>query len=457
MVGTAENEEDLVLRDDELDTAVREVVRGLAERKTGGQNALSRSIGSAENRVNRFVNNERDLKVKELCQVVGSLGPSAVVFLELVRLKLRQPTSQEVMRYLGLPNGPADDPFLAEIEELAARGGDRDPGPRVEELKELDDLRFAGAVAAQERVETVCRELTAGLNGPESGRARHELALAVGIWSTIARTTGKKEPAATAYALAFEVAGPKNLEAEAILRSRSSYLLIDLGHPGFAFNFLNAAAEYYLITNNRERYGTCLVDRAIALIKQREFEKAEEALRNALKLLPTEEWRFRASAYHGLSVCAEGRKDLPAARELLEQAANEYGCRHDSMLAQIYRTQGRFAVAQDLLMEASGPFRRAAAILSECGQPFEGELALLDVAEIAVQQKDATELRTLGREFLERVPRNSHNRSAKEALIRLANSCLWGSPAECRAAIESCREKLLDASKSYLLPAFTHR
>lgn len=456
MVGTAENEEDLVLRDDELDSAMREVVRSLAERKAGGQNALSRSIGSAENRVNRFVNNERDLKVKELCRVVDSLGPSAVVFLELVRLKLRQPTSQEVMRYLGLPNGPADDPFLAEIEELAARGGDGDPGPRLEELKDLDDLRFAGAPAAQQRLEIVCRELTTGLCGPAADRSRHELALAAGLWATIARTTGKKEPAATAYALAFEVAGPKNGEAEAILRSRASYLLMDLGHSGFAFNFLNAAAEHYLITNDRERYGTCLVDRAIALIKQGELEKAEVALTNAVGLIPMAEWRYRVAAHHCLATCAEQRS-LGLARGHLDHAIHEYGTRKDSTLGQFYWTRGRYDLAAGNLQSASQCFRQASSILSVFGQPFEGELTLLSVAEIAVQRRDATERRSLGREFLDSVPKNSFDRSAKEALIGVANCLLWNSnTAECLAAIESCRGKLLASGKHYL-PAYTHR
>ncbi len=445
----------------DLDLAVREVIRELTDKRKGGQAELSRILGSAENRLNRFVQGQRDLKFRELCTVVAELGPNAAVFVELVRLRLRSPEPEDVMRYLGLPNGQIEEPFLAELQQLLATepraAASKDPGSRRDELRELDDLRFTGAAAAQERTEVVIRELQAGLHGAGAALVRHELALAIGLWATICRCTGRKEAAASAFAIAFELVNEsKDREALAILRSRASYLLIDLGHPGFAFSFLNAAAEHFLVSFNRERYGTCLVDRAIALIIQGEDNQAEEALHTALDLLPAEEWRYRAAAFHSLSICAEKRREFTEARRLLDAAISEYGPRRASTCGQFYRAQGRHALVEGRLEEAAAAFRKAAEVLGELGEPFEGELALIEVAEIAVRRGQTTELKQLGREFLAAVPKNSHSRLAKEALIRLANHLLWGSVEDCLISIEACREKLKEAGRIYLLPPFVH-
>ena len=445
---------------EDLGAAIREVVELLAAKRNGGQAELSRALGSADNRINRFVTGKRDLTIDELSKLVDALGRDPAIFLELVRLRLPVPGPAAVMRFLGLPNGQTEEPFLLELEQLIATVPSEslvDSGSRREELKELDDLRFAGAAAAEERTEFVCRELVAGLGGSAAGRARHELALALGLWAAIARCTGRREAAASAFALAFKlVENPKDRDAEAILRSRASYLLIDLGHPGFAFLFLNAAAEHFLVSFNRERYGTCLVDRANALMMQGEEEQTEVALLTALDLLPPEQWRYRAAAFHTLSLCAEQRQEFGKARQLLESALREYGARRDSIRGQFYRAQGRQAVREGLLKEAAQAFRKAADCLAELGQPFEGELALIDFGEILAKRKKMTELRQLGRDFLEKIPKNSHSRVAKEALLRLANSLLWGSLEECLAALEACRGKLKEAGKHFLVPTFPH-
>ena len=446
---------------EDLSAAIREVVELLAAKRNGGQAELSRALGSADNRINRFVSGKRDLTIDELSKVVDELGRDPAIFVEMVRLQLPVPGPAAVMRFLGLPNGQTDEPFLLELEQMigTARSDSAfDPGPRKEELKELDDLRFAGAAVAQERAEIMIREMAAGLGGPVDERVRHELALAIGLWAAIARATGRKEASASAYAFAFElIAEPKDCEAEAILRSRASYLLIDLGFPSFAVSFLNPAAEYFLISLKHAQFGTCLVDRAVALIIKGDADQAEVALRTALNLLPREEWRYRAAAFHSLAACAEKRQNWPQARQLLDSAVREYGTRRDSICGQFYWAIGRHAVTDGRFNEASTAFRKAAEILSDLGEPFEGELALLDVAEVAAKRQKLTELQQLGHEFLAKLPRNSHSRSAKDILIKLSNVLLFGSLKEIHAAIESSRERLKELGKLYLLPSFTHR
>lgn len=439
-----------------LNAAVRRVVKDLqAGRYSLAE--LSVELGSAENRLSRFVNGSRDLKVGELLSLLEIIHIPVPLFLALILAQLPELPPAATIEYLCLTANAPPVPFLVDLEGRLKGGGiPTGKGSRVQELAELDDIRFLGALAARRQLEEVCRDLATDVGaGSDLGQLRQELGYGIGLWATISRTLGEKKEAAKGLAFAFGTTQPSDLELTGVLKQRTAYVLADFGHLSFALGFVGQAAEIFAFEGHLGRLALCLVDRAILSIKKGDWEAAESALQSALSRLPTTEWRNRVAAFHSLATCCERRGDMAAAQNWLDKAAAEYSSREDGLLGQLLWAAGRHAFLARMPEEAVLRLNKAVRILSELGQPFEAELALLDLIEVRFSSTPGADMRGLGQALLGRLSKCSHSRIATDALIALGNELVWGTPT--LAAIKKSRNELARAGGLVPPPAFSCR
>ena len=441
---------------EQVSQAVRDSFRELMAGRYN-QSELSEAMGSAANRISRFVGGKRSLTVDESLRLLGLLRTDPALFLQLVRSHLPMPTPASAIRQLCLPPNSAPEPFLLEISARLSspRPFSAEATSRQAEIDELDHLRFAGALAARDQLERVCLELAQEVaSGTESDRAHRELVRGLGLWATISRTLGEKEAAGQAYVLGFELVHADDREGLALLRKRAAYLLIDCGYPHFALEFLSQATEHFLLARQELEFAMCLVDRGIILMKTRQEAAAGQLFEDALELLPADARLYRIAAHHWLSLRAERARDIPEARRRLNLAIREFGDARDSLLGQLCWSAGRHAGQSGAFKEAHAQLRQALQLLTEMGQSFEGELVLIDIAQFQLQQCRLEDLRETGREILARLPKNRHSRRASSALIKLGNCLLWRSPSlsdldEARRALEEAGADLPPPALKY--------
>ena len=176
-----------------LNAAVRRVVKDLQ----GGRYSLAElsvELGSAENRLSRFVNGSRDLKVGELLSLLEIIHIPVSLFLALVLAQLPELPPAATIEYLCLTANAPPVPFLVDLEGRLKGGGiPTGKGSRAREIAELDDIRFLGAGGAAPARRGLpglgnrCRgRLRLGTTSPRVG-LRHRL------WATISRTLGEKK------------------------------------------------------------------------------------------------------------------------------------------------------------------------------------------------------------------------------------------------------------------------
>lgn len=292
------------------------------------QSDLSAALGSATNRLNRFLAGKRGLTVDEALRLLGLTGVDPSLFLQLMLARLPAASPAATMRQLCLPPDAEEVPFLNELSRLLAAYGEPAPerGSRMAELEELDRLRISGAQAVRDQVEVVCRQLAAeAAAGANPQRAHRELVRGIGLWSTISRTLGETAAAAEGYAFAFEKAAEAaDSEGLALLKKRAAYLLCNSGYGDFALAFLHQAAEFFLLEGDTGQYVRCLVDRGIFLMKMQRQDAAEETFLRALRDREALDCRYRASAYQWLAYREAYRENVPQARRYMAQALAEY-------------------------------------------------------------------------------------------------------------------------------------
>jgi tetratricopeptide (TPR) repeat protein len=444
---------------EQLSRAVRDGFRDLFGDRYTLSELSQQVLASAPNRVARVLSGSRTMTFDEGMRLLAHTGTDPALFLELVLARLPKPSPAATVRQLCLPPGAELDPFLIELKEILAAPGHPGPdrGSCIPALEQLEELRFASAPAALLQVESICRDLAtevaAGCSWKQ--RAQRELVQGLGLWATISRTLGEMASSAQGYEAAFELAAKAgDTTGEAILRKRSSYLLMDSGYSHFALIFLGQAVEVFSQAGADVQLAECLVDRGIIYMKTDRFDLALQDFLFALERLPSSSQTYRIAAQHWLSLRAEHLRDLPEARNRLDLAIAEFGSRSDSLLGQIYWSAGRLAYKGMAFPEARVYYGKALRVLSEMGEPFEGELVLLDIAEIALNEKSATEMDEVGRDFLSRLPKNRHSRKATEALIKIGNRLRWGKPTV--GDLDEARKKLKEAGAELPPPSMKY-
>ncbi len=428
-----------------LSQAVRDSFRELIGGRYN-QCDLSEALGSAANRLNRFLAGKRGLTVDEALRLLGMTGAAPSLFLQLMLARLPAPSPAETIRQLCLPPDPEPVAFLVELGLLlrGKQGPEPDRGSRLEEIEELDSLRFSGALAVRDQLERVLRQLAAETAaGPNSARARRELIRAIGLWSTISRTLGERAAAAEGYASAFEMAATaEDQEGTALLEKRAAYLLCNAGYGEFALAFIDRAAGFFLLEGDTRRYVRCLVDRGIFLMKMQQDDAAEKVFFRALRHSSELDCLYRASVQQWLSFREANRQNLPAARRYMTQALAEYSEHKDSYFGHLSWSAGRLDLLLGDYAAAEVHFRQALKLMEESGRPFEAERILLDIAETYLQRGLANEVRECGRELLAKIPKHNFSRKATAALIKVSNCLIWRAPsledlAEARAILKA--------------------
>jgi tetratricopeptide (TPR) repeat protein len=444
---------------EQLSRAVRDGFRDLFGDRYTLSELSQQVLASAPNRVARVLSGSRTMTFDEGMRLLAHTGTDPALFLELVLARLPKPSPAATVRQLCLPPGAELDPFLIELKEILAAPGHPGPdrGSCIPALEQLEELRFASAPAALLQVESICRDLAtevaAGCSWKQ--RAQRELVRGLGLWATISRTLGDMASSAQGYEAAFELAtGAGDTVGEAVLRKRCSYLLMDAGYPHFALKFLGQAIEVFSQARADDQMAECLVDRGIVYMKIDRDDLALQDFLFALERLPASARTYRIAAQHWLAIRAEQSGDLSEARRRLDLAVAEFGTRSDSLLGQILWSAGRLAWTEMALSDSKAHFGKALRILSEMGEPFEGELVLLDIAEIALKEMNVAEMDEAGRDFLSRLPRNRHSRKATEALIKIGNRLRWGKPTV--GDLDEARRKLKEAGAELPPPSMKY-
>lgn len=442
--------------------AVIRAVLGLVTRHED-LSSLSDGLGRAKNRVSRFLTGDRDLAQKEVVHLAQSRGIAPWVFFDLVRLELAEPTPGEIVRQLcrnPYSKEPAD-PFLEQhgqrLGALTSKLRFGSQGKLVDlaaAVEEVEELRNVSVPLAKTKLESALAAAILEAEG-SSDLAEEDfegLAIACGLWATLARLRRRYDDAAEMYPLAFGlVENRRPCKAVPLLRQRASYLLAACGFIAYASEFLSRAGSELLALGDEEAYAKTQVDRATFLCELTRRDEAAILLKAALEKLSRSSWRYRVCAWAHLAIIFEVEGKIAESRQRLDQALEEYGSRQDSYKGHLCWTAARLADRQGAKPEAEALFVESVDLLFQFAQPLNAEIVLVDLAAFFVREQRYQAAQDLGRRVLAALGTGRYDAKTAEIAAAIPRHLAFETPNS--SSIAKLRAILEAAGDAYRSPA----
>lgn len=400
------------------------------------RSSLSGRLLRAHNRVGRFVSGDRDLFQHEMLVVLTSAGISPWLYHDLARAALPEPPPAEILRQLCRdPAHVCTEPFLLELEhdlekvrhQAVVEGpGMPDLPLQLAEIEELRNLSIA--LAREQAVNLVNGLMERARGGAEISRGLlGQLALGIGVWAGLCWLDRRFFDSCDGYCLAFELATIEGSSSLAIqLKQRAAHLIADSGFMDYSKVWLRQAIDFYAARGETEALGKATVDLGRMEFYSGEAAVARERFETALPLLPPEAFRYRVATLEALSNCHQVLGDPLKATAVLDQAFAEYGDRLDSYRGYLAWVQARLAQQLGRFEQSDELFGTAINLLLKFGSPLNGELALLDQADLRIQLGKTC--KDLGERVMTGLKEGRYDAKTAQVAAKMVSTFLWGTP-----------------------------
>lgn len=447
-------------RQAQLDSRILEVLKELVEHHSSSR-FVAEKMGQAHNYVARILRGETKLRLDVLERILTTIGVTESFFFKLVCSSGSERELVDVLAFYG-GDGPPPDQFVVDarqtIETLLTRplvgsaeslwespiGAAADPIRR--RLEELEDLRQTDRPKARALLEELAGELLgrAHKDGLTPRDAAH-LAEALVIWGAAMRFEGHRRDTSLACRLALNLAfAAGDSRAVGIALQKASYLMRDLACLKAGLVLLEHSMSHFLRAGDTVSCGRVLVDRGYLLLSLAEYPEVIRESQAALRLLPQEEWRNRASSFGNMAISYERLNQLQKAKSCFEQAETLYGDRREIGLAYIRWNRGSLALADQDAALAESCFLSSLNQLEDFGQPLDFAMVALNLAEAYMLQGKVGELRDLADRMLAWLPTIRGNRVADAALMEWIRCARWGEVTH--QLLRDARKKLSQAA-----------
>ncbi len=358
-----------------------------ASRKSPRQ--LSRLLGRSDDYVGYSRRNrKKGPTLDDAFRLIEAIGlPSWVVFGKLFPPPARPAeVLEQLWKEAGTSGAPAPS-LVARVQAARAAIEMRELAPAEPPRRSRRDSQQS-LVPAELETE-IAKLLGACQEGPtiDSG-VLGDLAFALALWGDAQRSCGDLDAASRACRLALDFA--ERSQDRWVLGQClfiGALLIADLGYPQYALPWLEKAAALFAF-EAQCALPELLAAQGLLLLRSGGKEAGRRDLREALRLLPPEERRWRHAALWQLATTAQEAGDFGEALARLDTLASELPSR-DVLQGLVQWRRAKALLALDGKGQAIELFALALAQLGELGDPAAAVHVLCDAGEALVTHEES--------------------------------------------------------------------
>ena len=412
----------------------------------------------------RQLRQNKSVDLVKIIEALGELGVPVRVYLEEVIDSLPAYDPVWLLEHFR-PRRNESDPFLAEhasrfrlllqnpltIGACSRRRHGEIEAIEQKSLFDSDKAKAALEVLGRDLLGTAEVALTGSLGlgrGDLGNCARLLLA-----WGAVQRSAGRREDSVEAFGLAYRFGlATRDPVILGLFYCEGAQLLSELGQPGHALRFAEAAARHLRTLRDRSLRALALIQFSQAYAQLGQHQEARLHAIGALRLSGRRERRVRPVAWAQLASLARIRGKLRRSFGLLERAKANVGA--NSYLKAFFNWRQALLLAHlGSRKDALRAFRSASRIFERAGQSLEILDLAVDLAEALVAKGCHDEILELVRAVAPRFDQLGRETQAPALWLDLCALIIDGRQDGLREQVVLVREALAKASGTRLAPA----
>ncbi len=375
----------------DLESAAREILERIVLR-CGSFRSLGVRCGSSRMWVWRQLRQNKGLVLGKIAKALASLAVPPRFFLEELTETLPAYDPVWVLEHF-CPRRAAGDPFLAKLESRFRRLLEYPSTPsagtfrRHREIEALEEKILFDPQAAKAELEILGRDLLvageAAIAGGQ-GLSRGYLvdcARLLLVLGKLQSATGSRAGAVAALALAHELGlATGDAATLGLFFTDAARLLSELGQPGLALRFAQAAVRHFQTLRDRRWVPSALLQISHACGQLGQPREARIHAIAALRLDTRDRWGIRPAAWLQLADLATARGHFGRAFGLLERAKKN--SRKGELQPEIHARQA-------VLLVHLGRTEKAAKVFGKALKHFNRQAKYLEIAGFATDLAEA--------------------------------------------------------------------
>jgi tetratricopeptide (TPR) repeat protein len=413
----------------------------------------------------RQLRQNKSVDLVKITKTLRHLGVPARVYLEEVADSLPAYDPAWVLEHFCSRSG-GRDPFLASLADRFRRLLEEPLTPgacslrRHREIEALEEKALFDRHAAKAELEVLGRDLLvsaeAALAGDRGlGRAHlSDCARLLLAWGAVQRFASLREDAAGALSLAYRFGlAARDTAILGLFFSEGAQLLSDLGQPGHALRFAQAAGRHFQMLRKSGLASAAMVQLSQAFAQLGQHREARTHAIGALRLSSRGRSKTRAITWAQLASLARVRGKLRRAIGLFERAKANAGA-NSYLKAFVHGRQALLLAQVDRRRAAAQAFRSASRIFEKRGETLEILCLAVDLAEALISKGRRSETLDLVRAVTPRFEQWGHDTPGPAPVLwlDLCALILDGRRDRLRQQVLLVREALARASGPRLAP-----
>ena len=446
----------------DLDVKLREVLDDIV-RRCGSIRRMGVRCGHSTMWLWRQLRQNKSVDLVKIIEALGELGVPVRVYLEEVIDSLPAYDPVWLLEHFR-PRRSESDPFLAELASrfrrllenpLTAGACSR---RRHGEIEAIEQKSFVDRFTAKADLEILGRDLLisgeTGLAGDRRlGRGDFgNCARLLLAWGAVQRSAGRRKDSVEAFGLAYHFGlATRDPVILGLFYCEGAQLLSELGQPGHALRFAEAAARHFQTLRDRSLRALALIQFSQAYAQLGQYQEARLHAIGALRLSGRRDRRTRPVAWAQLASLARIRGKLRRAFGLLQRAKANAGA--NSYLKAFFHWRQALLLAHlGSRRDALRAYRSASRIFDRAGQSLEILDLAVDLAEALVVKGCPEETIELVRSVAPRFDQMGLETQAPALWLDLCALIIDGQQGGLREQVLLVRQALAKASGTRLAP-----
>ena len=410
----------------------------------------------------RQLRQNKSVDLVKIIEALGELGVPVRVYLEEVIDSLPAYDPIWLLEHFR-PCRSESDPFLAEnasrfrllLENPLTTGACS--RRRHGEIEAIEQESLFDRGTAKADLEVLGRDLLGSAEAALAGRGlgRGDLSNCARLllaWGAVQRFAGRREDSVEAFGLAYRFGlATREPVVLGLFYCEGAQLLSELGQPGHALRFAEAAARHFRTLRDRSLRALALIQFSQAYAQLGQHQEARLHAIDALRLSGRRERRVRPVAWAQLASLARIRGKLRRAFGLLQRAKANAGA-NSYLKAYFHWRQALLLAHLGSRRDALRAFRSASRIFDRAGQSLEILDLAVDLAEALVVKGCAEETIDLVRSVAPRFDQLGNETRAPALWQDLCALIIDGRHDGLREQVLLVRKALAKASGTHLAP-----